>query len=91
MKDSKQIAIIQVGNKNKVKMCPKQAHIYYYEDTIPEEELVNEIIDLQDFYDGIIVQLPLPPHITQAAILSAIDPAKDVEGLIAAALYDPAN
>ena len=30
--------------------------------------------------DGILVQLPLPPHIRVAAMLEAIDPAKDVDG-----------
>jgi methylenetetrahydrofolate dehydrogenase (NADP+)/methenyltetrahydrofolate cyclohydrolase len=30
--------------------------------------------------DGILVQLPLPPHITTDAIIRAIDPAKDVDG-----------
>jgi methylenetetrahydrofolate dehydrogenase (NADP+)/methenyltetrahydrofolate cyclohydrolase len=29
---------------------------------------------------GIIVQLPLPPHIDQARVIAAIDPAKDVDG-----------
>lgn len=29
---------------------------------------------------GILVQLPLPPHIDKAAVLRAIDPAKDVDG-----------
>jgi methylenetetrahydrofolate dehydrogenase (NADP+) / methenyltetrahydrofolate cyclohydrolase len=31
--------------------------------------------------DGILVQLPLPPHIDARAIIGAIDPAKDVDGL----------
>jgi methylenetetrahydrofolate dehydrogenase (NADP+)/methenyltetrahydrofolate cyclohydrolase len=30
--------------------------------------------------DGILVQLPLPPHITARAVLEAVDPAKDVDG-----------
>jgi methylenetetrahydrofolate dehydrogenase (NADP+) / methenyltetrahydrofolate cyclohydrolase len=30
--------------------------------------------------DGILVQLPLPPHIDERAVLAAIDPAKDVDG-----------
>jgi methylenetetrahydrofolate dehydrogenase (NADP+)/methenyltetrahydrofolate cyclohydrolase len=30
--------------------------------------------------DGILVQLPLPPHVDEAAVTSAIDPAKDVDG-----------
>ena len=31
--------------------------------------------------DGILVQLPLPPQIRAAAIIAALDPAKDVDGL----------
>ncbi len=30
--------------------------------------------------DGILVQLPLPPHIDSARVLEAVDPAKDVDG-----------
>lgn len=30
--------------------------------------------------DGILVQLPLPPHIRTQAVIEAIDPAKDVDG-----------
>jgi methylenetetrahydrofolate dehydrogenase (NADP+)/methenyltetrahydrofolate cyclohydrolase len=30
--------------------------------------------------DGILVQLPLPPQITAARVIAAIDPAKDVDG-----------
>jgi methylenetetrahydrofolate dehydrogenase (NADP+)/methenyltetrahydrofolate cyclohydrolase len=30
--------------------------------------------------DGILVQLPLPPHIRARAVIEAIDPAKDVDG-----------
>jgi methylenetetrahydrofolate dehydrogenase (NADP+)/methenyltetrahydrofolate cyclohydrolase len=34
----------------------------------------------RDEIDGILVQLPLPPHIDGTAILDHIDPAKDVDG-----------
>jgi len=30
--------------------------------------------------DGILVQLPLPPHIEARAVIEAVDPAKDVDG-----------
>ena len=30
--------------------------------------------------DGILVQLPLPPHIPESVVINAIDPAKDVDG-----------
>jgi methylenetetrahydrofolate dehydrogenase (NADP+)/methenyltetrahydrofolate cyclohydrolase len=31
--------------------------------------------------DGILVQLPLPKHISEAAVLATLDPLKDVDGL----------
>lgn len=31
--------------------------------------------------DGILVQLPLPPHLDEGAVIEEIDPAKDVDGL----------
>jgi methylenetetrahydrofolate dehydrogenase (NADP+)/methenyltetrahydrofolate cyclohydrolase len=31
--------------------------------------------------DGILVQMPLPPHIDSDRVIAAIDPAKDVDGL----------
>lgn len=36
--------------------------------------------------DGILVQMPLPPQIDSDAIIRAIDPAKDVDGLTATSL-----
>lgn len=38
-------------------------------------------LNADDAVDGILVQLPLTPHIEVAAILDAVDPAKDVDGL----------
>mgnify|MGYP005860201277 CR=1 FL=1 len=50
--------------------------------TIATDELLALIADLnrQPAVDGILVQLPLPAQIDTAAVLSAIDPAKDVDG-----------
>ncbi|MEC7933905.1 MAG: tetrahydrofolate dehydrogenase/cyclohydrolase catalytic domain-containing protein, partial [Pseudomonadota bacterium] len=50
--------------------------------TIGEEDLLDLIEELnQDGrVDGILVQLPLPAHIDEAAVIAAIDPAKDVDG-----------
>src|ERR1700677_34950 len=46
------------------------------------EELLALIADLnrRDEIDGILVQLPLPPHLDAKKILLAVDPAKDVDG-----------
>jgi methylenetetrahydrofolate dehydrogenase (NADP+)/methenyltetrahydrofolate cyclohydrolase len=43
-------------------------------------EVVAEL-NADDRVDGILVQLPLPKHIDTQAIIAAIDPAKDVDGL----------
>ena len=47
-----------------------------------EAELLKEIEQLNqdDTVDGILVQLPLPKHITEDKVLEAIDPSKDVDG-----------
>jgi methylenetetrahydrofolate dehydrogenase (NADP+)/methenyltetrahydrofolate cyclohydrolase len=51
----------------------------------PTEELLDLIAELNDdeTVDGILVQLPLPEQIDQDEVISAIDPAKDVDGLTA--------
>jgi methylenetetrahydrofolate dehydrogenase (NADP+)/methenyltetrahydrofolate cyclohydrolase len=38
-------------------------------------------LNADDAVDGILVQMPLPKQIRSAAIIDAIDPAKDVDGL----------
>lgn len=43
------------------------------------ERLIDRLNDDHDV-DGILVQLPLPPHVDSASILRRIDPAKDVDG-----------
>ncbi len=48
----------------------------------PEDELLAKIeeINNDDSIDGLIVQLPLPKHISESKVTQAIDPAKDVDG-----------
>ena len=38
-------------------------------------------LNADDAVDGILVQMPLPPHIDANRVISEIDPAKDVDGL----------
>ncbi|QDX27640.1 bifunctional methylenetetrahydrofolate dehydrogenase/methenyltetrahydrofolate cyclohydrolase FolD [Sphingomonas suaedae] len=40
-----------------------------------------EQLNADDAVDGILVQLPLPKHLDEQAVVAAIDPAKDVDGL----------
>lgn len=51
-------------------------------DTISEQELLDLIarLNADDGVDGILVQLPLPKHINEDRIISAIDKSKDVDG-----------
>jgi methylenetetrahydrofolate dehydrogenase (NADP+) / methenyltetrahydrofolate cyclohydrolase len=53
------------------------------EASIREEELLDLVRELNedDGVDGILVQLPLPAQIDEDAIVAAIDPMKDVDGL----------
>ena len=88
------LAAILVGNRpasqtyvrNKIKAC-RDLGIYSQEIRLPEEtttdELLGHIEELNKnvALDGILVQLPLPPQIDEAAILLAVEPEKDVDGL----------
>jgi methylenetetrahydrofolate dehydrogenase (NADP+)/methenyltetrahydrofolate cyclohydrolase len=57
------------------------------ERTLPESasqaeiEAVVEELNQDPAVSGFIVQLPLPPHIDESAVLRRIDPSKDVDGL----------
>ena len=42
-------------------------------------ELVETLNSREDI-DGILVQLPLPGHLNEEAVIEAIDPRKDVDG-----------
>ncbi|MCW2351456.1 bifunctional methylenetetrahydrofolate dehydrogenase/methenyltetrahydrofolate cyclohydrolase FolD [Sphingobium sp. B12D2B] len=50
--------------------------------TISQEELIElvEELNADDSVDGILVQLPLPAHLDDKAVIATIDPAKDVDG-----------
>ena len=50
--------------------------------SVGENELFDAVsaLDADPLVDGILVQLPLPPHINAGRILDAISPEKDVDG-----------
>ncbi|HFT2182860.1 bifunctional methylenetetrahydrofolate dehydrogenase/methenyltetrahydrofolate cyclohydrolase [Bacillus cereus] len=87
------LAVILVGEdpasrsyvKGKEKGC-EQVGIYSelieLPETITEERLLAEIDRLNgdDHINGILVQLPLPKHIEEKAIIERISPEKDVDG-----------
>lgn len=87
------LAVIQVGSdpassvyvRNKKKACENigiRSLAYELEETTSQEELLKLVDELNSREDvnGILVQLPLPGHISEEKILNAIHPNKDVDG-----------
>src|SRR5690606_19528391 len=50
--------------------------------SIPQDELLQKInvLNKDNKVNGILVQLPLPKHIDESAVINAISPEKDVDG-----------
>ncbi len=87
------LAVIQLGEdpassvyvRNKAKACEYVglgSLTYKMDASVSQEELLTRIEELNqdDSVVGILVQLPLPAHIDEDAVIDAIDPAKDVDG-----------
>lgn len=87
------LAMILVGEnpaskvyvRNKEKACARSGILSFMHrtaDTITQHELLSLINQLNsdEAVDGILVQLPLPDHINDEAILNSISPAKDADG-----------
>lgn len=87
------LVVIQVGNDpassvyvgNKKKACAYvgiESLSYELAETTTQEELLSLIRELneKEEVNGILVQLPLPGHIDENAVIRAIDPKKDVDG-----------
>ncbi|MFE0561568.1 bifunctional methylenetetrahydrofolate dehydrogenase/methenyltetrahydrofolate cyclohydrolase FolD [Priestia megaterium] len=71
--------------KAKAKACEEigvASEIIKRDVSITEEELLNEIHHLNGnpSVHGILIQLPLPKHIDEKAVLNAVSPKKDVDG-----------
>lgn len=64
---------------NEVGITPKRIE---FKEKISEEKILQtiETLNSDDTTHGILVQYPVPPHISQERLMSAIDPRKDVEG-----------
>ena len=70
---------------SKVKSCEEIGYystLFRYPGSISESELLTKIEILNDDIniDGILVQLPLPDHISEEKIFKLIKPSKDVDG-----------
>jgi methylenetetrahydrofolate dehydrogenase (NADP+) / methenyltetrahydrofolate cyclohydrolase len=74
---------VYVGSKKKATV---EAGMESFEHRLPETVSQSDLVELverlnaDDAVDGILVQLPLPSHIDDKAVIAAIDPAKDVDG-----------
>ncbi|HEM2778606.1 TPA: bifunctional methylenetetrahydrofolate dehydrogenase/methenyltetrahydrofolate cyclohydrolase [Streptococcus suis] len=70
---NKERSALAAGFKSEVVRVP---------DTISESDLLDliERYNQDDEWHGILVQLPLPAHISEEKVLLAIDPDKDVDG-----------
>ena len=87
------LAVVLVGNnpasevyvRNKSKAVT-EAGMHPFDRHLPESVTDTELLELiaelnaDPQVNGILVQLPLPKHIDAHKIISAIDPAKDVDG-----------
>lgn len=87
------LAIILLGNNGASETYVKKkleqftsvgflATLHRMEETVTQEMLLQKVRDINsdDNIDGLIVQLPLPAHISADDVISAIDPKKDVDG-----------
>lgn len=87
------LAVIQVGNNpastiyvnNKKKACAYtgiRSLSYELPEETSQEELLDLVRELNERKDvnGILVQLPLPPHMDEDAVIRTISPEKDVDG-----------
>lgn len=92
-KDGCKVVFIQIGEnpasnvyvRNKINLCKEVGievkHIQGDEET-SQEALINSIkrFNLDKDIHGIMVQLPLPEHISEEAVINAIAPEKDIDG-----------
>ena len=86
------LAVVIVGNNpasrvyvnNKKKAC-EEVGFTSYEYALPAETTEEELLTLvdklnkDDKVNGILVQLPVPKHINETAVINAISPDKDVD------------
>jgi len=92
-KKTPHLAAILVGNNgasetyvaSKVKSCAEagfKSTLIRFEGEISEMKLLEKIEELNNDpdIDGILVQLPLPAHISEEQVINTIDPDKDVDG-----------
>ncbi len=86
------LAVVIVGNNpasrvyvnSKKKACEEvgfQSYEYALDESTTQEQLLDlvDVLNRDSKVNGILVQLPLPKHIDETAIINAISPEKDVD------------
>jgi methylenetetrahydrofolate dehydrogenase (NADP+)/methenyltetrahydrofolate cyclohydrolase len=77
-------SLTYVRNKNK---AARRIGMHSEQHTLPSTAGLSDVLELlsklnsDPLIHGILVQLPLPPHIDANAVLNSIDPDKDADGL----------
>jgi methylenetetrahydrofolate dehydrogenase (NADP+)/methenyltetrahydrofolate cyclohydrolase len=87
------LAVVRVGDdpasktyvSRKIKTCTELGILSrseHHPDTLTQKELLSIIhkLNADNTVDGILIQLPLPPHIHTEVIMESVDPKKDVDG-----------
>jgi methylenetetrahydrofolate dehydrogenase (NADP+)/methenyltetrahydrofolate cyclohydrolase len=87
------LAVVRVGDdpasgvyvRGKIRACEEMGIVsqsHHLPATTTQEELLRLVAALNDNdeVDGILVQLPLPPHISEKRVTESVDPRKDVDG-----------
>ena len=59
--------------------------MFHLPESTSQDRLLSHILDLNADarFHGILVQLPLPPQMNESAVMGAIDPSKDADGVTA--------
>jgi methylenetetrahydrofolate dehydrogenase (NADP+) / methenyltetrahydrofolate cyclohydrolase len=74
---------VYVGSKKKACIeAGMKSFEYRFPADTSQADLIAQVnaLNADDAVDGILVQLPLPAHMDDKAVIAAIDPAKDVDG-----------
>lgn len=79
--DPASVSYVRLKDK-KARELGFRSQVEVYPESFSEEALLERIAELNadPEVDGVLVQLPLPPHIRPERVLEAIHPLKDVDG-----------
>ncbi|MGC8968067.1 MAG: bifunctional methylenetetrahydrofolate dehydrogenase/methenyltetrahydrofolate cyclohydrolase [Thermus sp.] len=79
--DPASVSYVRLKDK-KARELGLRSQVEVYPEDFPEEALLRRIalLNADPEVDGVLVQLPLPPHIRTERVLEALHPLKDVDG-----------